>query len=508
MASSIALVVTFLWVLQNVTGRPDFGLNGDVAGSSIAIDTSGGASFVIGTISEYRILLGSQYQLLYDMEEAYYSVAEKFTAAGIAVTDKLSLLADDDSGIVTPPFESTISAIADLQTVISNDLTQEFLTLQFRDQPFITDRLTDSFSYISVTLTTLDEILETLQSAAEQAQFQSGGDEESVDQAFARKFVTPHMINSLLNTIVLIPGAISPLIFSVHEPLAQLDRSDTYIIAAKSDIESTLLQAHQEVVNFNGNIRKLKQDTNGVIETLGSSFSEELTLISDVLPTLQLSYKYQNGLATAIESFNDALSMDAIDEKTLVLDVAITEYVRQSKTFDDDLVTVYGERICPAMQAVVQVLIASGPYATYCFKKYSHRVIDLAIHNFYDIGECYELELNRLYATHRLISNIVSMVMFNFLELYENLNTCAEIQPCPVDCDPCVDTLGELLETLSRLTDEMFNLILQIIPYETTASLQRLKSCAAFSKYKLIADAHDLVNDVFICEDTGYNQTE
>ncbi|XP_052899506.1 uncharacterized protein LOC128305910 [Anopheles moucheti] len=507
MAKTIALVFTFLCILQHVAGRPDFGLNGIIVGSSIAIDGSGGTSFIIGTLSDYKIKLGSKYKLLYNLQDAYYAIAEKFTTAGIAMTDKLSLLADDDSGIVDPPFDSTTAAIASLQNVLSTGFTQEFLTLRARDKTFITDRLADSFNYISQTLTTLDEILRKLQRAAEKTQLQAGGNGKSVPTEFARGIVTPRLINSLLDTIVSIPGAISPLIYSVHEPLSQLDRADTYITTAKSDIEAALLHAHQEVVNFNGNLRQVKQDTNGVISTLGITYSDQNTLIANILPKVQASPNYQYEMTNAMETFNFALSADLIEEKTSLLDIAIEDYINQSKTFDDDLVTVYGDRICPALQSVVQVLVASGPYATYCFKKYSQKVIGLAVDNFYDIGECYALELNRLYSTNRLISHIVNMVMFNVAELYDNLNTCANILPCPAACDPCVDTLGVFLDTLFRLMEEKFDLILQIIPNETKASLQRLKSCAAFSKYKLIADAYDLVKDIFKCEDTGYKQT-
>uniref|UniRef100_A0A182MLV9 Protein TsetseEP domain-containing protein n=1 Tax=Anopheles culicifacies TaxID=139723 RepID=A0A182MLV9_9DIPT len=503
----IAFVFTLICVIQNVTGRPDFGLNGDIVGSSIALDTSGGVSLIIGTLSDYRIQLGSQYQVLYNMQDAFYSVADKFTTAGIAMTDKLSLLVDDKTGIVTPPFQSTISTISGLQGVISTGYTQEFLTLKPRDKPFITDRLTDSLNYISQTLTTLDEILRKLQTAAELAQTQAGGDGKSVPKEFARSFVTPRMVNSLLNTIVRIAGAIAPLIYSVHEPLAQLDRGDTYITTAKSDIEAALLRAHQEVVNFNGNMRELKQNTNAVVATVGPAYNEQQTLVGDILPNLQASPKYPFELKNALERFEDAMSVESIEEKTSLVDITIEEYLDQSRTYDDDLVTVYGDRLCPAIQSVVQVLIASGPYSNYCFKKYSQRVVDIAVHNFYDIGECYALELNRLYSVNRLISNIIGLVTVNFSELYDNLNTCASILPCPGDCDSCIETLGEFVDVLARLMEEKFDLLLQIVPYEAKASLQRVKSCAAFSKYKLIADVHDLLKAVFKCEETGYKQT-
>lgn len=52
--------------------------------------------------------------------------------------------------------------------------------------------------------------------------------------------------------------------------------------------------------------------------------------------------------------------------------------------------------------------------------------------------------------------------------------------------------------------EEKYDLILQIVPYEAKASLQRVKSCTAFSKYKLIADAHDLIKEVYDCEVKGY----
>lgn len=57
---------------------------------------------------------------------------------------------------------------------------------------------------------------------------------------------------------------------------------------------------------------------------------------------------------------------------------------------------------------------------------------------------------------------------------------------------------------MALLMEEKYDLILQIVPYEAKASLQRVKSCTAFSKYKLIADAHDLIKEVYDCEVKGY----
>ncbi|XP_050072266.1 uncharacterized protein LOC126560346 [Anopheles maculipalpis] len=506
MASRILLLLTILCILRNVAGRPNLGMNGNVAGSSIAIGTSGSASFIIDALGSYKIQLGSEYQPLYTMQNAFYSVAEKFTTAGIAVTDNILLLADDNSGFVTPPFQAAITALSNLQSVISTEFIQEFQTLQYRDKTFITDRLLDSLIYITETLTQLDEALRPLQTAAEHAQAAAGGNGIPVMQEPSRKIVTPRLVNSLLNAIVPIPATISPLIYSIHEPLAQLDRGDSYISTAKGDLEAALLQAHQEVVNFNGNVRTLKQDTNTVIASLSTSYGEQATQIVDILPKLKASTNYPYELSYALQTFDETASIPSIEEKTSVVDVTIEEYIDVAKTFDDDLVTVYGDRICPVLRGVVQVLIASGPYADYCYQKYAQRVVDLAVHNFYDIGECYELELNRLYSVSRLITNIVNLAMFNFAELFENLNTCATILPCPSVCDPCINTLGKLLDTQSRLMEEKFDLILQIVPYETKASLQRLKSCAAFTKYKLIADAYDLLRNVYKCEYTGYRQ--
>ncbi|XP_041779148.1 uncharacterized protein LOC121597449 [Anopheles merus] len=502
MGTICALVLSLLCILQNVTGRPDFGLKGEVVGSMFVANRSTALSVGIGTLSDYKILLGSQYQVLYRMRDAFYSVADNFTKPGAEITDQLAYLASNRSVMVD--FQTTLAAIASLQTVLTTGYTQEYVTLQPRNQSFITDRLTDSFAYINQTLVQLDKTLRQLQTAAAKAQQEAGSNGQTIDMKIVREFISPRLINTLLNAIDQLPGAISPLVYSVHSPLAQLDKADSYISTAKGDIESALLQAHQEVVNFNGNIRQLKQETNDVIATISTAYRDQQTLSVDLLPKLKASVNYQYDLKMALDTFVDVASVPSIEEKTGLLNQTIANYVSNSTTYDDDLVTVYGDRICPAMQAVVQVLIASGPYAAYCYNKYSHRVVDLAIHNFYDIGECYQLELNRLYSVSRLISNLISLVTFNFADLFENLSVCAAIQSCPGDCDPCVDTLGRFLDTLALLMEEKYDLILQIVPYEAKASLQRVKSCAAFSKYKLIADAHDLIKEVYDCEVKGY----
>uniref|UniRef100_A0A182NUG1 Secreted protein n=1 Tax=Anopheles dirus TaxID=7168 RepID=A0A182NUG1_9DIPT len=487
----------------DAAGRPDFGLQGEIVGSPLVIQQTSTASFNIEALSDYKILLGSEYQPLYDERDAFYSVAQKLTRAGIAMADSVVALADDNSSIVTPPFLSAIASVNSMQAVIGTGLAQEFLALRPRNKPYITDRLTDTTTYIGQTLTALAGILRTLQPAVEQTQANAGGSGRPVTTTAARQGVSPRLINSLLNTIDRLGGGISPLIYSVHNPLSQVDQGDTYISTAKSDIEAALLQAHQEVVDFNGNLRQLKQETIDYTNTVGSSYVDQQTQLADILPTLKASSTYQ-GLKTALDAYDSALSVRSINAKTLQLEQTVTGYVALSKTFDDDLVIWYGDRICPVLRGLVQVLVASGPYASYCFHKYSLDVTDLAVHNFYDIGECYALELNRLYATHRLIADIADLVIYNFVDLFDNLNICAQITPCPSGCDSCVTTIGKFLATMAQLTDGKFGLITQIITYEAKASLQRVKSCTAFSKYRLVADAHDLLKDVFTCEETGY----
>uniref|UniRef100_A0A182Q1F0 Protein TsetseEP domain-containing protein n=1 Tax=Anopheles farauti TaxID=69004 RepID=A0A182Q1F0_9DIPT len=504
MRSTRALVVAILGILQHAAGRPDFGLQGEIVGSKFAIEQTGTVSSNIGTLSEYRFILGSDYQPLYDERDAFYSLSDKLTTAVIAMADSVILLADDSSSQIPPLFQDALAAITNTRTVISTGLTQEFLTLSARGKSYITDRLTDILTFIDQSLTAIDGVLRKLQPAVERAQANAGGSGQPATTSAARQVISPRLINSLLNAIDRLGYGISPLIYSVHHPLSQVDQADTYISEAKGNIEDTLLQAHQEVVNFNGNLRELRTITNALTNTVGTAYLEQQTQAADVLPTLEASTTYES-LQDALAAYDSALSDLAIEDKTFLLEQTIDDYLFDSNTYDDDLVTVYGDRICPALMAVVQVMVASGPHASYCYHKYSHEVVDLAIHNFYDIGECYQLELNRLYATSRLIGDIVSLVTYNFADLFENLNTCALNTPCPTNCDSCVTTLSKFLKTMAQLMAEKFDLILQIIPYEAKASQQRLKSCTAFSKYRLIADAHDLLADVYTCEDTGYN---
>uniref|UniRef100_A0AAG5DCD9 Protein TsetseEP domain-containing protein n=1 Tax=Anopheles atroparvus TaxID=41427 RepID=A0AAG5DCD9_ANOAO len=507
MRSSCLLVVfAFLCALQSTSGRPDLGLNGEIKGSVVAKETASFASMLLNLLDDYTFVLGADYLLLNSVANALSQIAATLADKGTIMANSVALLVEDNSGIVTPPFEDAIAGIEELLTLLTTRFPSEFLTLQYREKTYITDMLNDDFDYLSETLTTLNGILGSLQSAAEEAQASAGGDELPVSIDLIRKYISPRSINSLMNAIARLPTVVSPFLYSIDSTLANVDQADTYILEVKSDIESFLLQAHQEVVLFNGQLRQLKTDTVDVIENVDALFQEQQTQIVEVLPVLQSASTFQDDLEDALLSFEQTVSPGSIAEKTVLIQDRVASYISIAKTFDDDLVTLYGDRICPVVISVVKVLVASGPYAPYCFRKYSPKVLDLAAHHYYDLTECYQLELNRIYSLHRLIVDLVDLVSFNYGELFDDFAVCLDAQPCPgVNCNACVQTLGEVLGSLSRLADEKFDLILQVVPTELDASLQRLDSCVAFANYKLVADAHDLVIDVFQCEENGYN---
>ncbi|KFB46405.1 hypothetical protein ZHAS_00014402 [Anopheles sinensis] len=505
-SSYMLIVLAFVCALQSATGRPDYAINGEIKGSAVTADTASLASLLLNLLDDYTFMLGADYPLLERLTDALSTIGTTLADKGGIMADNVAVLAADDSGIVSAVFQDAIDSIDEVLPLLSTGFAQQFLTLEHRNKKYITDMMKDVFGYLSDTLSTLNDLLGILQDAAEQAQIEAGGDEQPVSLALIRGTISPRVIYSLMNAIAQLTAAISPLLYAVDNSLANVDEADTYILTVKSDIETFLLQAHQEVVRFNGELRQLKTDTVGVIQNVGDPFEEQQPQIDELLPVLQAATTFEDDLDGALQLFERTVSAASIAEKTVLLEDEVAAYISLAKTFDDDLVTLYGDQICPAVISVAEVLVANGPYATYCYNKYSQEVLDLAAHHYYHFTECYQLELNRIYSLHRLIVDLVDLVTFNYGELYDDFLVCLETEPCPgVDCNACIDTLGEVLDTLSRLANEKFSLIEQIIPTELDASLQRLKSCTAFDQYKLIADTHDLVAAVYDCEETGYN---
>ncbi|XP_035783718.1 uncharacterized protein LOC118461942 [Anopheles albimanus] len=497
------LLLASVCAYQNVAAIPDQGVFSAFVAKAQIQERFSAAASAIDALDNNTLAITSNYTLLSNMSAAVGGIANRSTVALLNFTSEMQALNGYTYESMQEALTRAGQILTSIKTLISSGFNNEYTVLENRNKTYISDMFKDSFNRLSIVLSSfqlsfsrivnnLDAIIQgtlRVDPAADLAV-------RLAQVASLRRVFEVRQASTYLRG-----AAIAPLNYTVKSALENIVRGDGFTVNAESKSQEAILLTQQTVEQFDSDLSYMTTDALYTIEYAGIIYEGES--FDFLLPNLEAISTYAKYLKGPLGQLNDTFSAASVAEKTNLLNQTITNYTTQSDTFDDDLVTLYGVHVSRAIQSVVQVLVASGPYGRYCYHKHYPLVLRLAMDNYEDISLCYQREMDRLYHTQGMITGVVELVLYNVEQLLNTLTLCVDTTPCPSACDACVRTIGKYYKTMAKLTDEKYDLLLQFIPYETSASLQRLKSCVEFAKYKLLAEVHDIVVDVFACEVNG-----
>uniref|UniRef100_A0A2M4AL99 Putative secreted protein n=2 Tax=Anopheles triannulatus TaxID=58253 RepID=A0A2M4AL99_9DIPT len=484
------------YIQQGVQGspRPDFGIDAVISGTGRVSAIADEASVGFGGF-KYNVSLTTNYTRLYTLRTALTTIATRIATDGKSVGAALVTLANS-TGPLPTVFNDTLTAVKALQTQLSTGLASQRATIEAAVGPAINLMLNDAGKRLQGTLTLIAQQLGSLNASINAAVVAANGTTPITPEVI-RRYVTPGQMATFKHTLQEFKTDL-PLydhIFSLT--LLHLKLADIYL---SSYMNQAMVSVNDAILLF----PTFKFNVKPSVGSVDLNVTTELyDYIYDQLEPISGSVSYFNTypeMKAALEQFNLAYSDERIYEVSNNFTKAFDDYMQKVKTLDDYLDRFFDSQLCEPVRAVLQVLIASGPWAEYCFYKYWPKLDVLLQNAVDDMVKCYQVEEIRLERIFKIVPRLAVQLTFDFQNWAENAIACTEL---PSGTDECFQSIGSIYNELALLAVAKQLDYLQLTIQETTASYNRMGACFATAKYGLVLSAEKIVSAVGKCETSG-----
>uniref|UniRef100_A0A182IY52 Secreted protein n=1 Tax=Anopheles atroparvus TaxID=41427 RepID=A0A182IY52_ANOAO len=478
--------------------RPDFGIDGDIAGSAKVQTVAGDAGANFDQIDLKTISLETHYTRLFNLETDLTTIGGQIATTGKDLTDRLEALAISN-GPMPNDFTAASGALDSLRTLLQSGLATQTDSIETMVGTYITDMLTDATEDLLGTLNRLETELGRLQTGIVNAI--AAYDSPTVPAVFIRRYVSPKVIYELLRALHDLQSQLPLVTYIIELTLGHLESADIYLASVMERATATVYEVLRHYGAFKTEIINAAFIVSDSIATpIRLTYSAQINDLAFAMPDLEELDAYDTVLEPVLTAYEEALGITNRDIIALSAETTFTTYLQGVVSLDDYLDRFYDEKLCTPMQSVMQVLIASGPWADYCFSKYSPRLTELLAVNSNRFLMCYEIEADRLQRLYELVERLVKQLLFDVENLAEDVLSCHYRQERGSDCialiGPYYLELGQLL--VDKQTD-----LTNIIDYETKASFNRMAACVNGGKCGFIASAEDVVAEIQACELAG-----
>ncbi|XP_053673476.1 uncharacterized protein LOC128723736 [Anopheles nili] len=489
-----------LLLCQDALGvpRPDFGLDGTVLGS-VEIKASAhvaGTSF--DAVDEKTITISSHYTRLRNLLQALTAIGGDIATSGQTLTAKLETLAPSKGPLPTV-FSDVTEAIGTLRTLLQTGLGTQTTAIQQAVGNYITDMLTDATSELLVTLATISTQIDALQTGVNNAVAAYGAG--NIPTNVIRRYVSPKVIYELERALVDLNTRLPLVKYIIGITLQHLSAADDYITAFMRQTSNTVFESLLLYDTFRLEVLQSASDaSNAVIGPILAAYTQQTQTLDPIIRQLPDLNSYVDALQPVFDYYDNLLKYDNQIMLTNKLEKIFTDFLASVVTLDDHIDEFYDAKLCAPVQNVLQVLIASGPWAEYCFSKYSARVYDLVTANTNRFTMCYQLEAIRLERLRELVDRLVRQIVYDIEDFGGNISTCYSRGDTASDC---VATIGPFnIDLINNLTDKLADLM-QLLKVEMAASYSRMAACVSGGKCELISSAETIVTGVLACENSG-----
>ncbi|XP_058122264.1 uncharacterized protein LOC131293047, partial [Anopheles ziemanni] len=490
------------FVLQGALGdpRPDFGIDGSVAGAVKVLTVASDAAVEFDAIDEKTISLESHYTRLYNLQTALTTIATNIATTGQELTDKLETLAPS-TGPLPDVFTDATSALTSLRTLLETGLSDQTDDIQTMVGDYITDMLTDASDELLDALSRLETQLGLMQTGIEAATTAYGAPD--VPASFIRRYVSPKVIYELQRAIHDLKSDLPLVTYIIGLTLGHLENADIYLATVMEQANSAVIEVIRQ---YDGFKQELLDNTYLVSDGIATPFRLTYTAQVDglrfAMTELEQLGSYSDFLEPVLTAYTNALEEANRNTIAFAAEDTLNSYLVRVVTLDDYLDRFYDEKLCTPVQAIMQVLIASGPWADYCFSKYSPRLPELVSINANRFQLCYELEAVRLEKLYEIVDRLVQQILYDVENLAEDILTCLYRWENGSDC---IALIGPYYLELAQVIVNKQEDLSAILEHETDASYNRMAACVNGGKCGLLASAEDLVADIQACELDGPN---
>uniref|UniRef100_A0A182JIV3 Protein TsetseEP domain-containing protein n=1 Tax=Anopheles atroparvus TaxID=41427 RepID=A0A182JIV3_ANOAO len=478
---------------------PDFGIPGPVSNSAKVRTGALAISNDFNNVDEYGIELLSSYSTLAIVRDTLYSISEEVASAGKAIGTAFATLATSTGPSIDTVFNGATSAITSMEALLSTSFTEEYTTLENAIGSYVTDEFRDSFTELTGALNSLRQAVGRLKPAVEQAKTASKNS-ATIAPTLISKYVTPKMIQDVLDGLVRTRANIQVITYTVTNSLSKLEVADEFIIDITAEAEMQSVGVESAFEEFSIATTSVASDTSDeLVEALQEGYGLETDAIALIQTELDASTDFTINFVPQLSTVDGILGTAALASFGLDINDRIADYLELLGAVDDDVTTFFSDEACLPIFELVHVLIDNGPYATFCFEKYAAQVFNL-FPNFVSLASnCYADESVKLDALYVAVLPLVQLILFDVEDLSESLTTCISYP----DDALCFSMISPLYETLLALTTTKRDYILQLFEHETDASVQRFSACYHAQKFRLRQVMYELETDVELCETEG-----
>uniref|UniRef100_A0A182PPK4 Uncharacterized protein n=1 Tax=Anopheles epiroticus TaxID=199890 RepID=A0A182PPK4_9DIPT len=477
---------------------PDFGVDGKIAGSIQArtIATETGESF--DAIDFKTITLKSHYTVLKTLQTQLTTIGNGIATTGQELTGKLEVLAPSKDSM-PQVYDDVTTAIGKLRTLLETGLAAQKTAIEQLVGTYINDMLADASRQLLGTLTRLTTQLDLIKNGVNSAV--SAYESSTIPDAFLRRYVSPKVVYELLRALHDLKSDLPLVTFIIELTLGHLSTADAFLLEFMENVNGKVVET---ILHYDSLKQEMSDSiftvSEAIVAPLKTSYETQLNDFAFINSDLAAMPSYEQSLKPVLEAYESLLG----DDNSLLIPTKVEQiykdYLQNVVTLDDYLDRFYNEKLCAPTKAIINVLIASGPWAEYCFSKYSPRLLGLVSANSNRFLMCYQIEAGRLADIVTIVDRLIVQMVYDIEDLAAHIVACFNRLEDGSDCIASIaPDYSDLIANLKLKGDD----VLRLLTVQTKASFNRAAACVAAGKCEFVASAETYVNDIKLCEEKG-----
>uniref|UniRef100_A0A182JDR6 Protein TsetseEP domain-containing protein n=1 Tax=Anopheles atroparvus TaxID=41427 RepID=A0A182JDR6_ANOAO len=462
--------------------RPDFALHRPLYGTVKVSDAVGELGSETGTLTaNLALTLQSNYQGLSSVLGAMTVLGQTLDGLLDNVLGPLGYLANADSASAYDLFGETLAAIGTALSFLNDGYEDVLEGLHLVRHP-LPSQFGEAFHRLAEGLEELRDALVELSNFVESALSSSSSEEFSCHH----RAVPPRLVYRVAYAVRNLRAYLPLVAFLIETTVTNLRLVDEYLVRLQAETD-LVLNVEQYVDLVDAHLLPIVSSVDSAVLVVQGQLSSVVAGISG-LSNIQTVSSYPQ-LVSALLSFDTVLDQlssasssffDALDDVGDELADLLLNPVTNIPTIGDSGV----------VKTLVVTLLSNGPFANYCFCKYSELLFGFADLGLNGVEECIDREGERMRDLKRYMLEQIEQLEYDFENLVEQLSVCDGIGQNNRR-NNCVRRLAMRYNSLANNYDRKFDNIFDNGVTEAKASKDRLAACVIALQFRLIDEAND-----------------
>ncbi|XP_035907609.1 uncharacterized protein LOC118510193 [Anopheles stephensi] len=475
--------------------RPDFGLDATLFGTVRVSGAVGETQSVVTAIdANLYITLNSSYPRLSNLLQLTQEVGESVSERLEDILNPLATLAPSSSSEEVSLFNDVLGAVTTLEGFLSTRLTEINSEVGMLFSGYIPSQFSDALGRVGVGLRELASALGALQTAVNAVVGQNSGEMSEC----APKVVRPKLVYRVVYAVRTLKAYLPVVRYTLLTTVENIALADHFVFRLTEEA-ADVQEPGQYVDLIRDTVDSVRIAVNNGVAALGFRFFIVKTSVSDLSSLSSLSA--YSGVQQVMNSFDMTLQQigSAVTTFNRSL-VDIAEQLRLALVPDQSTPTVNNSEV---VAALVSTLIANGPFARFCFYKYSELVFGLANNGLLGVEACINKEMLRLQQLRKALLEQVPLLLFDLEDIVGQLTTCNAIQSTS-SRESCVSMVTSYYVQVASFFRTKFDTLFITGVAEADASKNRLLACVKVLQYEIVdGSAQSLKDQILRCAQVG-----